>query len=160
MQTFFSSPLGISVVVLAVVNIALIVAVIWMHTRLKRFLVGFDSKNIGDSLNFVSNGLTDLETFRKEMESYLTQVEKRLRKSVQSVHTVRFNPYKGTGDGGNQSFATALLSENGNGVVISSLHSRDHTRVFSKPISNNQSSFELSEEEKEALDNAKNMLSS
>lgn len=92
------------------------------------------------------------------MEKYLETVERRLRKSVQSVHTVRFNPFKGTGAGGNQSFATAFLNEHGDGVVISSLYSRDHVSVFSKPVKKHASEYEFSNEEKEALGGAKDGL--
>ncbi len=126
-----------------------------MFIKLRRFLVGFDSKDISDSLKFVSGNLKDLQAFRKELEVYLTTVESRLKKSVQSVNTVRFNPFKGTGGGGNQSFATAFLNEEGNGVVISSLYSRDHVSVFSKPIKSLSSEYELSEEEKEAIKGSK-----
>jgi hypothetical protein len=81
-------------------------------------------------------------------------VEKRLKKSVQAVHTVRFNPFKGTGEGGNQSFATAFLTEDGDGVIISSLYSREHVSVFGKPVKKLVSEHTLSDEEKEALDTA------
>jgi len=78
-------------------------------------------------------------------------IEKRLRKSVQSVHTVRFNPFKGTGGGGNQSFATSFLNEEGDGVVLSSIYSRDRVSIFAKPVKKHSSEYELSEEEKEAV---------
>lgn len=155
MQDLLSNPLLVVLIAMVVVNIVFLAIIAHMHMRLKKFLIGFDSKSVSDSLTFVGSGLRNLEGFREEMEKYLLGVEKRLKKSVQSVHTVRFNPYHGTGDGGNQSFATALLNEDGSGVVISSLHSRDHTRVFSKPIVNFKSEFELSEEEKDALERAK-----
>ncbi len=122
-----------------------------MSMKLRRFLVGIDSKHIGDSLTTVSGDLKDLQAFRKELEEYLTTVEKRLKKCVQSVNTVRFNPFKGTGGGGNQSFATSFLNEEGDGVVISSLYSRDHVSVFSKPVKKLKSEFELSQEEKDAI---------
>lgn len=146
-----SNPLLLAVIILGVVVLALLVIVIMMHIKLRRFLVNIDSKNISDSLTFVSANLKDLQTFRKELEEYLTTVETRLKKSVQAVNTVRFNPFKGTGGGGNQSFATSFLNEEGDGVVISSLYSRDHVSVFSKPIKKLKSEYELSEEEKEAI---------
>jgi hypothetical protein len=71
---------------------------------------------------------------------------------------VRFNPFKGTGSGGNQSFATTFLNEENNGVVISSLYSREHTSVFSKPIKNGVSEYELSDEEKESFAEAKKVV--
>lgn len=126
-----------------------------MHFKLKKFLISIDGKNISDSLTFVSSNLNDLQAFRTELEKYLSQVEKRLRKSVQSVHTVRFNPFKGTGGGGNQSFSTTFVNEDGDGVIISSLYSREHVSIFSKPVKKHASEYELSEEEKESLEGAK-----
>lgn len=51
---------------------------------------------------------------------------------LQKVGFVRFNPFTDTG--GNQSFILSLLDENGTGVVISSLHSRENTRIYAKRI--------------------------
>ena len=138
-----SNPLLLSVIILGIVTVALLVLVIIMHVKLRRFLVGIDSKHIGDSLTSVSEDLKNLQIFRKELEEYLTTVEKRLKKSIQTVKTVRFNPFKGTGGGGNQSFATSFLNEEGDGVVISSLYSRDHVSIFSKPVKKLKSEFEL-----------------
>jgi Protein of unknown function (DUF4446) len=74
-----------------------------------------------------------------------------VKDSVRKVKTVRFNPFAGTGVGGNQSFSTALLNEHGDGVIISALHSRERVAVFAKPISNYQSEYELTAEEKSLL---------
>ena len=122
---------------------------------MKKFLIDVDSKNIADSLTKVADNMKELQKFSSEMETYLTGVEKRLRKSVQSVHTVRFNPFHGTGGGGNQSFATAFLNEEGDGVVISSLYSREHVSIYSKPVKRYSSEHELSTEEKESVEKAK-----
>ena len=81
-----------------------------------------------------------------------------MKRSLQSVETVRFNPFKGSGEGGNQSFSTSFVSENGDGVVISSLYSRDRISVFSKPLSKFQSSFELTDEEKKVIEDSKKNL--
>lgn len=153
-----SNPLLLGFIILSIAVIVLLGLVLWMFLKLRKFLVGVDSENIGDSLGYVRNEITDFQKFRRELEGYLEGVEKRLKKSVQSVHTVRFNPFKGTGGGGNQSFATAFLSEDGDGVIVSSLYSRDHVSVFSKPVKKHNSEFELSDEEKEALETAKGKL--
>ncbi len=158
LQQITSNPLLLGFILLAVANIILIAIIFWMYFKLRRFLVGIDSKHIGDSLVYVKGEIGDLKDFRGELEKYLEGVEKRLRKSLRSVHTVRFNPFKGTGGGGNQSFATAFVNEDGDGVIVSSLYSREHVSVFSKPVKNHASEFELSDEEREALENAKNNL--
>lgn len=146
---------GIVIVVLIIAVIILAIIVMRMHRKLGAFLVTIDSRHIGDSLNHLKKETVELTRFRTELESYLEGVEKRLRRSVQSVHTVRFNPFKGTGAGGNQSFATVFLNEDGDGVILSSLYSREHVSVFSKPVALHKSDFELSDEEASALESAK-----
>lgn len=158
MTSLTNNPLLLGFIILGIATLILLGLVIWMYIRMRRFLVPIDARHIGDSLTHVSDGLKELQEFRDEMETYLTDVERRLRTSVRSVHTVRFNPFKGTGGGGNQSFATTLLNEEGDGVIISSLYSRDHVSVFSKPVKKHASDYELSEEERESLGNASGSL--
>ena len=62
---------------------------------------------------------------------------------------VRFNPFEDTG--GNQSFALAILDAQGNGFVVSSLHSRGGTRVYGKTVAGGKAETALSHEEAEAL---------
>lgn len=75
--------------------------------------------------------------------------EEQGRRAVQHVGVVRYNPFEDTGS--NQSFALALVDADGNGVVVSSLHSRQQTRVYLKEIVGGQSEAQLSGEETEAL---------
>ena len=54
--------------------------------------------------------------------------------------------------GGNQSFAIALLDGHNNGLVISSLYTREGTRIYAKPIiKGNSPRHPLTEEEKKAI---------
>lgn len=158
MTNILNNPLIIVVIILSISVLILFLLIISMNRKLKSFLVDVDAKNIAESLSSVSEDLNGLKKFRNELEKYLEEVEKRLRKSVQSIHTVRFNPFKGTGGGSNQSFATTLINEDGDGVIISSLYSREHVSVFAKPIKKHSTEHELSEEETESLNNAKKGL--
>lgn len=137
--------------VLTVAILLLLIMIIDLKNKLKKFLIGSKTENLTESIDSIQNSLKETEIFQEEMRNYLTTVEKRLKKSVQAVHTVRFNPFKGTGSGGNQSFATAFLNENGDGAVISTLYAREHISIFSKPVKKGVSEYELSEEEKEAV---------
>lgn len=73
-------------------------------------------------------------------------------RAFQRIGLIRFNPFEDTG--GNQSFALALLDREGNGLIISSLHSRTGTRVYAKPIRGGRSEAALSEEEDAAIKQA------
>jgi len=116
--------------IVAGVIIILLGWVLYLHIKIRRLLFGKNARTLEDTIFTTQKEIADLRNFEKECLAYFTDVEKRLGRSVQAVETVRFNPFKGMGEGGTQSFATALLSERGDGVVVSSLYSRDRVSVF------------------------------
>ncbi len=143
----------------AVGVILLIVWIFRLESRIKRLLQGKNAKNLEDSMTDILDQLKDLKQFTRDMEEYLTHVEMRLKKSVQGIETVRYNPFKGTGSGGNQSFSTSFINEKGDGVVLTSMYTRDRISMFAKPLKNYESEFELSEEERESVEKSKLSLS-
>jgi len=120
-----------------------------LKIRLRRLALGRNG-SFEESLQILTRENKELKEFRRELEKYLKLAEGRLRGSVQGIGVVRFNPFV-SGQGGNQSFAAAFLDERGCGVVFSTLYSRDRVGVYAKPIENGTSTFELSDEEKEAI---------
>ncbi|MFA6338722.1 MAG: DUF4446 family protein [Candidatus Paceibacterota bacterium] len=144
-----------TIYILVGVCVLLIAWIIRLEIKFKHLVVGPDSKSIEDSIHHLNREVKGLNKFQEDTVNYLTSSEKRLQNSIRAVETVRFNPFKGAGEGGNQSFATAFISEKGDGVVFSSLYSRDRVNVFAKGIANSQSEFELTAEEKEAIKRAK-----
>jgi hypothetical protein len=129
----------------------LIGLVIRQEIRINNLLGGTDAKNIEAAMTALSGEIKEMQQFSTEASAYLKSIDTRVKDSVRKVKTVRFNPFAGTGVGGNQSFSTALLNEHGDGVIISALHSRERVAVFAKPISNYQSEYELTAEEKSLL---------
>ena len=87
-----------------------------------------------------------------ELDALTRQLERSSRSHLQHLGFLRFNPFRDTG--GDQSFAIALGDQDGNGVVISSLHSRDVTRVYAKPLVSWESSYQLTDEEQQAIQRA------
>jgi hypothetical protein len=49
------------------------------------------------------------------------------------------------------SFSCALLDDHGTGVVLTSINGRQETRVYAKPVTTSQSTYNLSREEEEAI---------
>lgn len=101
--------------------------------------------------------LNKVKGLEEKVEKILEEIEKMKKGqkfSVQKVGIIRFNPFSEVG--GDQSFSVALLNEKDDGVVITSLYSRQENRVYGKPIKNSQSEYTLSEEEKQAIEKAKN----
>ena len=142
---------------IALIIIILFSWVIWLQNKLGKLLVG-KSKNLDESFAILTKEIINLKKFQAEAVETFKTTDARLKKTISGVETVRFNPFKGDGSGGNQSFATAFVNEEKNGVVISSMYSRDHISVFSKPIKNLSSEFELTVEEREAMNQAKDSI--
>ena len=69
--------------------------------------------------------------------------------AVQKVGFMRFNPFEQTG--GDQSFALALLDHGDNGIVLSSLYTREGVRVYAKEVRRGTSQHPLSGEEQKVL---------
>ncbi len=120
-----------------------------IELRLKKIFRGKRGSDLEDALGLVGEELKKLDLSREEMEKYLTEVEKRLKKSVHNVGAVRFNPFEDAGS--NQSFSIALLDENKDGVVVSSLYSRERTNIYAKPVKDGKSEYPLTEEEEQAI---------
>jgi Protein of unknown function (DUF4446) len=123
-----------------------------------RALMGGGKGSSGDAASLaplVAKQAQALDSTRGEVEALRQRLDgmvPRVARSVQHVGLVRYNPFQETG--GDQSFALALLDKQGDGVVMSSLHTRTNTRFYAKPIKNGSSSLSLSDEEVQALQQA------
>ena len=138
----------------ALFSLLALIAMTLLERRLVRLTLGRGG-TLEETLSVLGRDMKEMQTFRGELEKYLKLSESRLRGSVQGVGVVRFNPFEGQGQGGNQSAAVAFLDEKGSGVVFSTLYARDRVGVYAKPIENGTSTFELTAEERQALEIAR-----
>lgn len=112
--------------------------------------------------SIIENLLKDVDVSRKDinyLKSYCDKIQKEGRLHIQKIGLVRFNPFKDTG--GDQSFILSLVDGNDTGVIISGLYARSGTRWYAKRVVKGKSiEYELSDEEKKALSQAKAELNS
>ena len=137
-------------------GIAILVGAFWMITterRLKRFFLGKKAKDLEDTIAALENNINKLENAAGKMQSEITTLNGKIKKSIRGLETIRFNPFPD--QGGNQSFAIGMLDEEGDGLVLSSMYGRERMSVFAKPVKGGASQYELTVEEKEALSKAK-----
>ena len=151
--------LGPVVVGLSLVVLILVVAVIALARRTRRFdarLAGLTRGSDGQDLEAVLDSHLDkVFAVARELDELAARaavLEAAQRRSFQRVGLVRYNPFEDTG--GNQSFALALLDAKGDGWILSSLHARSGTRVYAKAIKAGRAEAGLSEEETAALGQA------
>ncbi|OGE25198.1 hypothetical protein A3H85_02790 [Candidatus Daviesbacteria bacterium RIFCSPLOWO2_02_FULL_40_8] len=116
------------------------------------FFVWQNSSFLDKSFKVGSGEEESLKGLLEEVRS-LRELKLESLKYLQKVGFKRYNPYKDTG--GDQSFSLALLNKKGDGAVITSLHSRNGTRIFAKKIvAGTGEESELSSEESEVIKEA------
>ncbi len=123
-----------------------------LRTRLEGLTRGERGGSLEAVLEAHLRRVRDVADALEVVDRRTSALEARLPVAVQQVGLVRFNPFEDTGS--NQSFALALLDGVGDGVVVSSLHSRNATRVYVKPVVAGTADRAMSEEEAEAIHQA------
>jgi hypothetical protein len=139
------------VAVLAAIGVLiwLIIRMRQLERRYRALTAGTDGGSLESVLDDHVGRVREATERVQDLDAIVMRVERTSRSHLQRVGFLRFNPFRDTG--GDQSFALAITDESGNGVVISSLHSREVTRVYAKPLAAWETSYQLTEEEQQAI---------
>lgn len=143
------------IIFLVFVGVIILIGIIWAiktEKRLKRFFSGKKGKDLEESILTLEENILKLKSAKENIEEELEVVNKKLKKSIRGLETIRYNPFPDQGS--NQSFAVGMVNEDGDGIVFSSLYSRERMSIFAKPIKNGKSEYELTAEEKDVLKKA------
>lgn len=145
---------AIAALAIAVVVLIVLVLLLWRHQRqldqrIERLTRGGDGTSLESTLRSTLERVATLSGGVEQLRSRATVLEATQKLAIQHTGLVRYNPFEDTG--GNQSFAVAMVDANGDGVVMSSLHARQNTRVYAKAVVGGRSEAALSDEETEAL---------
>lgn len=142
--------------ILGILTLALIIWLVvlsfWLFKVARHYsrLVDKTGKeNLRSILESLVSSQAEIDKHIKKVEDDLGKLE---AKAIARVGVIRFSPFRDTG--GDQSFALALLDEKNSGIVLLSLHGREGTRIYVKPIKDGKSRYELSREEKQAIEEA------
>ena len=141
---------GFISLVLAGMVICLAILVIRQEIRLKKLLQGKKGNDLEAVIIDMAQALDQLANQHQQNKEKIDWLKQSLRQSVRHVRTVRFDPFNNAG--GNQSFATAFLNDEGHGVVLSGLYTRGQFNAYAKPVKNRTSEHELSDEERAVLE--------
>ena len=144
-------------IALLVLVIALFVATIILARRISKLTLGKSAKSLEGTIKQIVDYQAKSEQHSKNTDTKIRELNTRLSSSVRGIGLVRFNPFAGSGES-RPSFAISLLNEQGMGVIISTLDARGSVTIFTKQVSNFSPESELSSEESQALDKARNSL--
>ena len=148
---------------LTVVGGIIVIEFLWLITvqisvrRLKKnkgnFDLGESGKRVEEALSEQARLIKVLDKDIHELYNISNQINSLSLRSLHKVAMMRFNPFKDMG--GDQSFSIALLNGKNNGIALSSLYTREGTRVYSKAIVGGKSEkYPLTDEEEQVVKKA------
>ncbi len=155
------SPLvGVSLLGLLAAVLILLLVTVTLFNKLTRKLKEYETAHItlqtcltGKSLDtLLEEYLKSVELVKDQNAAFslrLDKIERKLRLAADRVEIVRFSAFQGMGS--DLSFAVAMLNQEGNGVVLSSINNREETRLYAKPVMGGKSNHNLSSEEIEVI---------
>jgi hypothetical protein len=149
----------LEIIVLALAGIIFILTIwiIFLQLSLRKikkmqsvFFTEKDAKNLEGVILQQAQSLKTLDKDIQELYSISNQLNLLASRGLHKTGLIRFNPFKDVG--GNQSFSIALLNGKNNGVTISSLYTREGTRIYAKAIKAGFSEkYPLTEEEEQSI---------
>ncbi len=139
---------NIVLIILVFINIAYMIYTNRKYINFMRKMG--NGNNLDEMLKKYLEDVREIKKDNSEIKAYYTQLDNNIDSCVQKIGLVRYNAFKDVGS--DLSFAIALLDRNDNGVVLNGLYGSESSNIFAKPVKNGVSKYQLSEEEKEALE--------
>ena len=139
-----------AILINAAIVIGLIIYVIHINKKYIKFMkkIG-NGSNIDEQLRKYIKEVEDIKIENKQIENYYITLNNNIDSCIQKVGMVRYNAFADVGS--DLSFALALLDRNNNGIILNGLYGSDSSNIYAKPIKDGISTYQLSEEEKEAI---------
>ena len=154
--TLLNSNIILAILVFSILGLSLGVWNFFYIKNLRKLSRTFFGGKNGADLEHVLLALTEqLDDLGRQHEitrEGLKDLREFFRFAIQKVGLVKFNPFDDSG--GNFSFSLALLDEQNSGIILTNMHGRQQTRIYTKNIVEGQSDMPLTEEEKQALEQA------
>ena len=146
----------ISLAVICVVTIILLIITLCKLSKIRKrvdtLTRGKDTESMEDIiLNFFER-IESLENEEKNTKNDINHIKNNLKITYQKTGLVKYDAFREMS--GALSYSLALLDKENNGILISSMYSREGCYSYAKDIVDGKSAINLSEEEAEALKQA------
>lgn len=157
---FFTEYILEIVIVISALNVLLLLLYIIRGVRISNItkkynrLVGDSNSNSLEAI--LLNYIDEIKAAKGEMlelRKYSENLNERIELCIQRVGFIRYNAFSDMGS--DLSFSIALLDDNLDGFVLTSIYGREESNTYAKPILKGESTYPLSVEEMQALDRAK-----
>lgn len=160
MGTNIFDSIGISTDLVVIILIALVfLQFVWILTiiakynklnkRLSKFTTGNDAANLEQIITKRFSEIRQIVKNEKQQNKDIETINDKFLTTFCKIGLVKYDAFKEMS--GKLSFSLALLTENHDGIIITSMHSREGCFTYCKEVTNEESYYILSEEERLAL---------
>lgn len=129
------------------------VQIFTLRKRYKIFMTGKNAKNLEKVLTERLDQVDSLLKANEKNEKDIRKIFRNMKPTFQKIGLVKYDAFHEMG--GKLSFSLALLNETDDGFVMNAVHSREGCYTYIKEIIDGNSIITLADEEKEALNIAK-----
>ncbi|WP_261303394.1 DUF4446 family protein [Paenibacillus andongensis] len=120
-----------------------------LRKKYTQMMNGSKAENMEQLLIEMQNGLNEQKAESVATSAKVETIRQALMKTKSKLAIHRYNAFN---EGGSDlSFTIAILDDYQDGVILTGIHSREQMYLYAKPIQNAQSTYTLSPEEKEAI---------
>ncbi|MGO4273723.1 DUF4446 family protein [Paenibacillus sp. TAF58] len=137
------------IVVLFIFIIIVSIKLSSLRKKYTQMMNGSKAENMEQLLIEMQTGLNEQKAESAATSAKVETIHQALLKTKSKVAIHRYNAFN---EGGSDlSFTIAILDDYQDGVILTGIHSREQMYLYAKPIQNAQSTYTLSPEEKEAI---------
>lgn len=108
-----------------------------------------EGKDFAQMLQKYTSQVNELNKRDDQIIEVCNNINKELSHCIKKVGLYKYDAFGNTKN--SLSFTLALLDRENNGIVINSIYGQDNSNVYSKPVIKGTSKYNLSDEEKEAI---------
>lgn len=148
--------LAIGLAVVLLITLILLIVTLCKLKSLRRrvdtLTRGKDAESMEDSILKFFEKVEALEDAEQKTHRDIREIKENLKIAYQKTGLVKYDAFREMS--GALSYSLALLDKENNGVLISSMYSREGCYTYAKEIEKGESKINLSEEEAEALKQA------
>ncbi len=120
-----------------------------LNQRLSKFTTGKDAKNLEQVIVKRFSEIRQVVKNEKKQNKEIEMINEKFLTTFCKIGLVKYDAFKEMS--GKLSFSLALLTENHDGIIITSMHSSEGCYTYCKEITNEESYYILSNEERLAL---------
>ncbi|MEY8763276.1 MULTISPECIES: DUF4446 family protein [Clostridium] len=149
LQLYIVIGLVILVIILLIMNVIIFKSLNRLERKYKKLVRGSSGKNLEDLIVKYFDKVNDAQKESENVKKMYDNLNSKIKRCIQKISIVRYRAFEDVGS--DLSFSIALLDANNDGVIITGIYGRDESTTYAKPIDSGMSRYELSQEEKQVL---------